>query len=479
MRIAVIPNLTFTNLEGESEFLMLRQIVRDIVKQYPSSFFAYFVIPSWSKLEKRNEPNVKYLVDEYDDYLCFHDRIAAVPMKFREWFNMRNGKYMVDAVYTTRTAAVPMIGKQIRDFRNSAYVPIFIDENMSLDKTTMYFKYDEDLIARTLGYFVAEHSFFDTDFEKERAIRAARRYLSGWAVNKMLERVSVIPCGINVERIQKLVSGVKKSKKFRVLCGNRLNESKRPEQMLRLYNQFFSFGRDVEIVITSPKAGKFFEREGVKRDSKHIVFLKNLSSDEFVKQVAMSHVVIETTQFGGFSLGLSEVIVAGAVVILPRLKWIKVLLGDLWEEYPFIYRNFDEAAMMLRYVYENYDEACRKAEKLRQFWIESYNSRKRSLQVFGVIRETVERIGVNKSNLWSKRNIELIRRSAEELGDEFSFGDILKKIIELGELYRKDDFEQPLRGRLSKWAVYKWLCMNGWRDNCVSEEPYFVREGSS
>lgn len=478
MRVAIIPNPTFRDLEGESEFLMVRQFARDVLQARKDVYF-YVVVPHWCHLPKM-ENGIHYLIDEHDSCTAFHERIATVPMQFSDWFSARKGKYPVDAIFTTRSAAVSMMVKYLRDFRDKSQIPVFIDENMALDSSLpLYFVGAEDLIARSLGYANASHNFFDTTWEQERAVRAARRYITATYVKKMTEKSSVVPCGVNIKRIDELIKDVKRSRKFQVLCGNRLNASKRPEQVVKLYNQFYAFGRNVRVVLSTPETGAFLSKL---QDKVHMKLYKKLNSDDFVRLAAQSHVVVETTRFGGFSLGLSEMILAGPVVIMPHLKWIRSIVGEeLWAGYPFFYENFTEAATLMRYAFENFKEADEKMMPMRKFWRENYDSAVMSLKMFEQLEKNV--LDVPGSGLWSPGNVALIEAGMEQMHVKEG----LKKIdLELLYMFmvnnsramKASDLEHPLRGRLSKWSIYRWLGRNGWKDLCSGPRPVFVRQDS-
>lgn len=472
MRIAMVPNPTFRNLEGESEFLMFRQYARDILSVRKAH--VYMVIPSWCQ-QPPPEEGITYLVDDADRNLAFADRIAAVPIQFPQWFNARFGKYPVDAVHTTRTAAVSQMNKYLVDFRDKARIPVILDENMALDESHFYVG-PEDLVARTLGYATAAHNFFDISFEMERAISTARMYLSARQVRRVIDNSTIVPCGISMERIANLTSTERRSRKFQLMYGNRLNASKKPEQLMELYNRFYAAGRNVNIVITTPMSGAFLDKL---KDKAHVKMYKDLQSDDFVRMAARSHVFVETTAFGGFSLGLSEIICAGPVVLLPRLHWIHSFVGDkVWREYPYFFDDMTEAAVILRRVYDNFEEADRHMEMFRDYWRKNFDSKLCSMRMLGIMEEQIQK--QPRGGLWSPGNMELIRQALREMKnkglEKFHIEQLYMYMVDNSKVMDEKDMKHPLRGKISKWGLYRWLCQNGWEDTCTGPQAVFVRK---
>ena len=333
---------------------------------------------------------------------------------------------------------------------------------------------DLEMMTRTMAY-AYEHPIFDSEVEIEKARSAASHYVRGAVVDKIMQNSIVIPHNIPSVKIDVYKKNKTASEKFVVFYGGRLNRSKRAKQLLEIYDMFYAFGRDVEIVVTSPRTES---GNKWKKKYKEIRFIYNCSFDKFAEEMVRADVVLSCSIHEGLTLGILQMMYAGPVVILPKLYWVKGLIKERYEDYRFLYKNFDEAKMMLRYVYENYDESQKEMEKIRKLVKDTYGEEMNyGIQRLEFMKDKIsQREKFMKSVNYVK---ELLERTLLECSGMVSLEEFYDRMIKNSDSFSKGS--SLMRGLPrgmppSKFRVYKWLKNKGLKDVCDSEIPKFVVE---
>lgn len=460
MRIAVLPIIGFRNVLGESDYLMYDALIRYVVSQ---GHFVYFCLPEEAIGKVPPIAGVKYIFDEKVG--LWYDREADVSTTFLKLFSPRTAKYPVDVVLTSRATAVPVISRQLWDYRcEEPQVPVVIYEPKVASFTgTHQVVRDIELVGRTLGYALG-HPVFSTQEELDLALEAARRFLSGLMVRQIQERAKIIPFGVDCDSLDAVIG--EPFERFTVFFGGRLNRgSKRAERVVQTYDQFFRFGREIDVLLCTPKEDPYIHKVIGKRGAAEVRIMPNCSRDEFLAQAGRAHVYLNTSKYEGFSVGFMEQMYL-MVGIIPDEPWCRAMLKDAFKRYPFVYRNMDEAAAMLRYVYENYDKAREQVAWLRDWIREEFGLESMSRRLLEVIEDAVERSKTDV--LLSKGNVELLEQTLADCHGRFSFEsfwDRLKK----NSLMVTDD---PKRGQVSRFVAYRWLC-GRFRDDGKTEVAVF------
>lgn len=477
MRIAVIPMATIRNIAGDSEFLTFYRFAKRLAELKDDVFF-YFVVPMTQIENLPLNSKIKYIFEHPESgvYYNYYDQLVDVPATFLQTFNSRIGKYVVDAVFTSRTESAPILNRQLVDYRIGSVIPVVIDESKAADFGEGYgIKNPLMLMARCLGYALS-YSIFGHEEERNIAVKVANRYLSPSSVRNIVEKSYSIGYGVDCDRLDILSKDVMKSEKFTVFFGGRMGVTKRADKVVEIYDKFFQFGRDVKIVVTSPKEEVWFGA-ALKTKFPEIEFYKNLSADDYVSKAKSGHVFVSGSKLEGFTVGVMEQLYMGLVGILPDLPWARGLIGERNKQYPYYYKNWDEAAAMLRFVYENYEKA-----KKAICWVPNYVKVRfgldnEILRKFDVIENAVKDMSKNVNGLLGERSIELIERSLISLrGREvFSLDDIVEVVAENSDILEIKDILAPRRGRISKIAIYKYLIGNGFKDLCKREVPDFAK----
>lgn len=395
----------------------------------------------------------------------YYDKLSEMPVSVMEAFNPRNGLFQIDAMVTSRRATAVGTMRELWDPRLPKPVPMIIDESMTAEfgKTPSQVS-DIELAAQTLGYGFG-WPVFDTEEQLRTAQQAARRYLSGSMALKMLEKAVVIPCGFDPKRTEEIILAdgpVVKNEKFTSFFGGRMNRgSKRIDIVLREMDSLFRFGRDMNIHVTSPKAEGWM-LEFVEKEYPEIQILTDVPSEEFKRRMSKAHVFANFSASEGFSVGFAEAMYMtkfGTVLIAPRTYWTTGMMKDKYDEYPFLFEDFEQARVMLRWIFENHEEAVKKSSWLGDWAAEQYDMNVTNRRHLEHYRHVVEQeCGPQMvRGLMGEGNRELTLQAFEKMPATFSLDGLYLKMKELSRAMKDD----PRRGQTTKWAVRRWLINEG------------------
>jgi hypothetical protein len=398
----------------------------------------------------------------YDNEVTFQDHVLRS-------FNPRIGKYQIDCVTTSKTAAALQLQRLLYDHRcGEDMIPVFTHElKVVAEGFAHQTVNDLEVTSRLMSYW-ATYPIFDTELERGYAIKESMKYLQPMLAKKIMDKSKVFPCGLSCREIDAAVKDVPKHEKFTAFFGGRLNfGSKRAVVSLELMENFFAFGRDVKIIASTPSsttakafAGKFSALE----------LFDRVPTWEFWKKAAACHTFISFSRMEGFTVGVVEMLYMGLIGVLPNTHWVKGLLLDRFDDYPFKHRNETEALACLRYIYENLEEAKKKIAWVPDFIRERYDAWKVNQAEYKYMQSVVE--GTRRNYLWSPGNVDLMQQTSAAMPGAFTLDEFWAVMLEKSEAYRDGT---PVRGKLSKWAVRQWLMHNGYRDTYASAEPAFEK----
>lgn len=475
MRVAVFANPTIGNIMGASDYVEFREACQFIVAKYPEAFF-YFCLPMRVREKVVDVIERVHFVFYDDNGFLFYEGQAEAPSGFVEMFHSRIGKYPIDAVWTTRTTIGSSLGRRLQDYRMpDGAIPVVIEEYKPVDfdenaQTTT----ETDLVANTLAYLLG-WPMFDTWSDYELALRAAKRFLTGTAVKKIMERSVVIYCGINFELIEKIVEDTTKNQKFTVLFGGRINTLKRTDLIFECADQFYKFGRDVRTVICTPSLPKP-QATALETEFPQFEFNWSTPKTEFLKRAAKAHVFVNASTNEGFSVGVVEQLYLGLIGVMPARPWVKGLLMEHYEKYPFIWNDRAEMLAKLKWVYENYEEAKQALKPIQEMIKERYSRKEASHKTYDYIKACVETQDVGNLHRIGKETGKLMEKTLLLMPKVFSLPAFCTAMANRSEVIREKDFDNPYRGRPSKWMVYKFLQKLGCKDMVDGAIPWFMKK---
>lgn len=469
-------------LASESQVQSVFTTIRNWLK-FRSDMYFYVVIPKNMNKTGLKLPPKTSLIELEESFsgfsAVFYDLQTTVPADFYKLFSQRIGKYPVDVVITGRTNAGALIRRQLWDFRFKDTIPVIIDEEMAVNPEALPAELnvsEADMINRTLSY-ASCYNVFDTELEMRNALITARKYLSGAMLKRIRDRSYVIPPGVDTDWIDEHIAyGSPKNGKFTLFFGGRLNDSKRAKQLVEVYDKMYAAGRDIRIILCSPKQDDSFKERYIEAEGRtEIELYNNLPPIEFYQKAAASHVYLASSKREGFSIGFLEQIYMskyGLVPILPDLPWTRALLPI--DKYKLVYTNFDEAAAMARWIYDNYEQAVQESKWLSDFVKENYNTLKTTGEYLKLLEKLVREYK-DYQRLYTKGNVALIKTVADRMKSPFSLDDIYRAI----EKYADASVFEPVRGKASKYVVYKWLVEEGgYGDTFSTPVPLLTRKKS-
>lgn len=473
MRIAIIPCVTFKKYETESEILQYRRFAKTLwnEKQVVTLLF----IPSDMTDEAliRDEPGLFHV--KLGDWKKFHEAMGQLHPGLESVLGLGLPKVYVDMVLTTRTGVAGYIQRMLW-MKRDTFIPVVIQEQMAADFSSQVVRGidDMDLMARSFSYAMCP-SVFSIPLEKKVAMTAAKRYLTPSVFRKLNERSRVMPPGLDFDVVNSVREKVtRKNAKFTVFFGGRFNMLKRAKELIETYDWFYSRGRPIRVVITSP-LGSFPKKM---RKPEELEVHTGLNTKQFLTLCCKSHVLLASSKLEGFTVGLLEQLATGIVAILPDLDWAAELLRDQWPHYPFKFKTFSEAYGLMNWIYENYEEAQEKVAWVPEWLASQYDERRCSLELFdwmeGICKERWPSgvFGREKGN----RNAALVEEHLNLMPKRFYLQDLLNSISDSKEnLYRKNEWHMIQRGKFSAWMLYNHLTFHPAVRDLGEWSPYYEK----
>lgn len=473
MRFGILPLIpTSKFVRTESDFLVYDDLIHS--SEDGRHYFYYCLTESQKPfIELRNRGNVTFIYNR--EGTDFYQQMVSVPSNFVELFNPLVGQYHVDCVLTSRSGAAALMTRLLWDKRTPEpeIGVVIIEPKVIMPQSTHNAICPQDLLLRAAGYAVS-CNLFATDRERTLAERLCKEYLSPAMTLKAMENSHVVPLGIRCDEIDQYVSDGEKSDKFTLFFGGRLTANKQWQKVLADYEKFFSFGRDLDLIVCAPLgATSLFKAEHWGTWGEINL---GLPRKEYLSKLASCHVSMSNSLEEGFTVGVIEQIQAGLVVLLPKRDWAVSLLGEAARHYPFFYNGgHEEAYGMLKYVYENYDAARAQMEPVRQYIRRNYDFSMVSQRTFDVIENYVQNLRKRVKRAESKEFKVLVDRVLAISGEQVSFSAFMEKIKE----YTTGDVSGAERnyrsGFPSRWQIYQFLVNRGYADNYMFANPTLVR----
>jgi len=302
MRYAMIPlTSTVMNIKTESDFLSSKHLIEEAVRQGRGYFYFCLCEDHKKYLGIRNTPGITYLYNP--ERTEFYYQSSFVPTNFIELFNPVLGRYYVDGVITSRSGAAAIMSKLLWDKRvEDPEIPVIVIENkVSAIGGTHNVMCYEDLILRASGYAVS-CNFFATEREKKLALEMCREFLSPSALKRVIENSHVVYHGINCDEIEEVGKRTPKAEKFTLLYSGRLTSNKQWKKVLLDYKKFFSFGRDLDLVVCAPLGSTEVDRALKILGTWGEVNL-GLPRKDYLEKLVSSHVCLSNSLEEGGTVG--------------------------------------------------------------------------------------------------------------------------------------------------------------------------------
>ncbi|MBF0554021.1 MAG: glycosyltransferase [Nitrospirae bacterium] len=474
MRFLIVPLMgaSGSSINSESDFLVYRHLI-DAFADIGANAYFYFLLPEKAKKHvtdaEMRHSNFEYLFDDIWSGMSFYDQVS-LPSKVVDLFHPVYGTRPIDMIITSRSHSAMYMRRLFMD-RSGVEIPVGIIEPKvssvisSLNHNETFFI---DMMSRVSGYCTSLN-LFSTEVEKAEAIRACARYASPAMVKQMSANSVIMPLGLRIGELDSVISSTPKKEKFTLFWGGRMNANKRYDDVIRLMDKFYAFGRNVEILVNSTlsETGKFGEL-------KKKCFVKgtggNLSREEYLKTIASCHIGLCMSNVEGCPVGFIEQVYCGIVLILPKRDWVRGVFGT---EYPFVYDTEDEAYILMRYIYENYEEAKKKMvpvlEMIRTKYFVVNSVRILISETQKYIKQFNDKCETLFYKGWRTLTDEIL------IEKEMSFSQIVARIKEKAEMPAQVCHQTQMCTYLTQRDLYKYIIEKGYVDKCDSPEPVFVK----
>ena len=476
MRFLLIPHIGLHKIDSDSNFLLYLDLARFLASK---GHYSFILMPKFASelLRDREERGIKYMVG--NDAHGFYDDANVVDDRFMvEMFSKHGGKYITDVVITSKAAIIPYLQVLLSDYEHCKNIPCFhIEPGVTDTEGHNYFEGDSRLMLVSAGYVYGTPVFL-TDYERARAARLASKFFSPYRISQMMRKAIVTSVGVHCAVLDELIRDIPKRERFTLFYGGRLNRTKRPERIIEVYDKFFSYGRDLDIVVTTgTRKSTFCKQWGeITKGRPNINVRFQCPREEYLRIATSCHAFIVWSVSEAFPVGFWEQMYMGLIGLFPKTNWA---VKQLPEGYPWIFSSKTEAYAMLKEIYDDYPGAVSRTAWIRDYIRENHDA--------GAVYERILENAIVQMNA---KHTYRIGRGAKQLleevlendmvGDEFRLIEVLKGMEKRGDTF-KADLAERMRTMVTihyypnNYDVYRELLNMGYVDICQDEEPMFRR----
>jgi len=487
MRVAMICNPGLGILKSDSDYIAVENII-NFCDQFHDDMFFYVVLSGnyRDQVEDGDLPRTKFVwLNKEADFMLRH---ACIDSDFAKYFYVRGGKYLVDCIYSTRLFEGVHIAQLLTDYRTSHYVPVVLATvapweygTFSEGKKRPKIQYD---CATAMAFALCNPIFYGRrDYLDSQ--QYVRQCLSPYFQRMFEQTCMYTDIALTIPEMDEIAKSTQKYEKFTLFYGTRFATVKQVDKVMKVYEQLYSFGMNVDIVFTTQTS----ERQVLKK--KHVqatlkggsirYLLTGYDKFRYMREAARGHVFMAASLDENLSSFIFEQIYLGMVGVLPNLPWV---LESLPKEYPFLWNNLAEAYGMIRWIYENYDEAVAKMTPYREMIREKYDLPNMMRDLVNHVRH-VAQDGIEKNrNMTGSQGRSRIWKDVQEFviseydEDAIRLQSFLKVINKKFTGFNTAILEKPgapVRQIPTKILFKHMLEKMGYEDNCQEAEPVFVR----
>lgn len=359
MRVLGIPYLTLKKIEGDSLFLIYRELAERLV-EYGDTHVTLDV-GAVAEIPRLDIPRVALFGTVGTAY---KNSMFWVSPETKERWRGEPGGHPIHAVVVSKAASVVEV-REMLERRWNIQVPVFVIEPNVLPKKAgqAHMKVsDLELLMQAVGYAFSTPLVADVE-QGARAVDVARKYLSPSMARRVEKNVRVAPLWIDTEMLDAVVP-VEHPKPTIVIAG-RVNAIKQPEISLKFAQKVYASGRDVSVlVLTNTVGGRTmgpFERSL----ESNVELQKGLGREDYLPQAKGATCFVNASRTEGFSIQTVEQLYMGVPVLLPDKPWARARVGGR-ETYPFLYRDETEAVAMILACIDNAEWAKAEAAVARE-----------------------------------------------------------------------------------------------------------------
>ncbi|MBW2123764.1 MAG: glycosyltransferase, partial [Deltaproteobacteria bacterium] len=285
----------------------------------------------------------------------------------------------------------------------------------------------------------------------------------------------VAPAGVDVDGIEAITKGVQRNERFSLFFGARMNAVKQPDRIIEVYDYFYRYGRDIDIVVTTgtQELPAIKMRRKVKKGRDYLSIRWACGREEYLKEAARCHAFICWSTSEGFPVGFWEQMYLGLVGLFPNKKWA---VRQLPEGYKWVFNTKQEAYAMLMEIASDWEKHHRDMAHVRKLIREEYRIGK----IYAVMEADLEgRIADRKTYRMTKGVVALLEEVLPVAGDRFSLAQLVDLMNQQGRAFMAENKARSATFRYpSNYDIHRWLLDNGYRDLCDGRMPRYERVGN-
>ncbi|MFH0989905.1 MAG: hypothetical protein V1799_07810 [bacterium] len=470
MRIVLLPNIGLSNIHADSDYYGYKKMIDVATKFYDDMYF-YFVVPEHFKDKVEEMPRTKII--GIPESRGFNTNEHVTSIDFWKMFNWASGRIITDGMFTSRHH-VGMFWKHaaIHNKRRYKYPVVF------RQPVLVEFAKERDLYDAVYAMsLVVCDSIIYGDESYANTQDLVRKYLSPDLCNLFDEKTLKLTVGLEIDYFDMLLKKNKKHEKFTLFYGTRFNSVKRVEKVFELYDRFYSSGRPIDIIMTTPNPDgtlekKKFMTEFLQGCIKYLY--TSCPRQKYFEEASKCHAFIVTSEGENASNFIVEQLYLGLIGVFPDRKYVWEMIP---KNYPFIYRSMDEAYMWLAEIEKDYPAALRKIEPTREYIRTHYHKDMTFKAHVDFLRQSINReMDVNMSLGLQNEVVDVIRETALEFDEPFKFDTFIEILNK--RMMIKVDYLHPdrLNGRETlPFDVRLVLEKIGFRDTCESDTMIFKK----
>jgi len=455
-------------MHADSDYYDFIKFIGVATKFYNDMFF-YLVVPERHVEEVDKLPNTKVIgIPEAHDYTT-NEHITS--QEFALQFHARGGRVMTDAMYTSRFHVGMWWKNAILDHKRDYWFPVIFRQPVLYPDAQGINMYEASYAMAT----VMCNTIIDGAESYQEALGRVKKYLSPAMIERFEEQTLVSTVGLEIEYFDMLLKKNNKYEKFTLFYGTRFNTTKRVEKVYALYDKFYSSGRPIDIVMTTPNPElslikKKFTKEFLQGCIR--LFYSSAGRHKYFEEASKCHAFFVASDGENAPNFFVEQIYLGLIGVLPDKPYVWEMLP---KDYPFIYRSMDEAYMWLMKIQENYEWARGVMEPYRQYIKNTYMRDLTFKANVDFVRNLVDvQTDRNMSEISNKAVDEVVKEVLLEFDMPFTFDGFIEVVNK--RMFQKVKFSRPdqIQNRQATPLDIKYALMrSGYEDTCESEIPTF------
>lgn len=459
MRILIYPTYEFlSNIKADSSFILTKAFAMQAAEHNHHSY--------WVRPNVDENDAMQGVTQVMTNVKKSRDMNEVLQYDVLDKFSPVDGMYPLDAVISNNAgkAYEYLNFFSLNNFKR-VNVPVYIwDFSTKFEGDCEITNINDiNLATHALSYAFSRHNIFFSNYSMRRAAENLRKFSSSYLLDKFYEKSTVIPIAFDSVELDKHL--MKKHEKPTFYFGGRFTATKGGEKIIEQYDYLYAYGRDIQIHVTTPNNNNTRLQKFLSKKGQEIEFYYGLPQHEAWEVMSKCHISIYHQSLKMFPAAPFEQLYAGLIVLFRDYGYEKEILPP---NYPFLYRDKNEAAGMVRYVLENYDKAKSQIAYVKDWLKENVDRRKGISRILDIM----------------ERNKESEYKEKKFISDRFEG----KNIVEWGQLIQEMKnnakhasliFANSKNGNKRGYMIseiHQKLIPPEFKDNCKFEFPVYEKQ---